>query len=808
MDTLLQDIRYGLRQLRKSPGFTVIAVFTLALGIGATTAVFSVVDLALFRSLPYPHQEQLVSFGFVAPIEHEEFMLGTDYVEWRTHQTPFASVTSMMPGIDNCDLTQQNPARLSCAQVESSFLSTFGVQPLLGRNFTRDEDQPNAPATALLSYGTWRGRFGGDPNIVGKTISLDTKPVRIVGVMPLDFEFPTLARPDIIVPQALPEAEQVRPKTGRVLRAFGRLKPGVSIAQAQAALQPLFQQSLNFVPPQFRQEVSLRLRSLRDRQISDVRLAFWVLLAVVISVLLIACANVANLLLARAAGRQRELAVRSALGAARVRLIQQTLIESLLLSIIGAVAGCLLGHFLLRFFIAIGPESVPRLQQAHLDSRILLFALAVSVISGILFGLAPALQNPRPEALTGRLAIGAPPGWFRQTLVAGQVAISLVLLAGATLLLRSLWNLENQPLGMRYDSVLTASIDLGANYSKPAQQLAFFDQLEDRLQRLPGVGSVALSDSLPPGGQQHFTLFAAIRVDGRPLLAEGTGGTVSWRSVTQNYFSALDIPIVCGRGFTEADRSPDQHSVVLSDALARRMFSGEDPIGKRLQPGLDGPWYTVVGVASDVRNSGINVPAAPEFYYARRHAEDDLWLTRNGPSSSVIIRTSTNPAAMAAWVRSEISALDPNLPVTLETMSQRVNGFAERPRFDAVLFSMFAAMGILLAAIGIYGVISFLVTQRAQEIGVRMALGAQAKDILRWATINGVRPVIAGGAAGLILAIFASRLLTSLLFGVTPHDPSTFILAAVSLLVVGVMASYFPARRAAKVDPIVALRYE
>jgi len=550
------------------------------------------------------------------------------------------------------------------------------------------------------------------------------------------------------------------------------------------------------------------VRSLRDRQISDVRLAFWILLAAVISVLLIACSNVANLLLARAAGRQRELAVRSALGAARSRLIQQTLVESLLLSIIGAVAGCLVGHFLLRLFVVIGPESVPRLQQAHLDSRILLFALAVSVLAGILFGLVPALQNPRPEALTGRLAIGASPGWFRQMLVAGQVAISLVLLAGATLLLRSLWNLENQPLGMRYDSVLTANIDLGQNYATPAQQFAFFDQLEDHLQRLPGVSGVALSDSLPPGGQQHFTLFAAIRIDGRPLPAEGTGGTVSWRSVTQNYFSALDIPILHGRGFTDADRNRDQHSIILNDTLARRMFAGEDPVGKRLQPGLDGPWYTVVGVAADVRNSGINTAAAPEFYYARRHAEDDLWLTRNGPSSSVIIRTSTNPAAMAAWVRSEISALDPSLPATLETMKQRVSGFAERPRFDAVLLSMFAAMGILLAAIGIYGVISFLVTQRTQEIGVRMALGAQAKDILRWATVNGVRPVIAGGAVGLILAIASSRLLTSLLFGVTPHDPSTFILAALILLAIGAMASYLPARRAAKVDPMVALRYE
>jgi len=808
MESLLQDLRYGLRTLRNSPGFTTLAVVTLALGIGATTAVFSVVDLALFRGLPYPHQERLVSLGFVAPIERDEFMLGTDYLEWRAQQTPFEAITSMMPGLDNCDLTQQNPVRLSCAEVESTFLPTFGVQPLLGRNFTRDEDQPNSPGVALLSYGTWRGRFGGDPSIIGRTISLDTQPTRIVGVLPADFEFPTLARPDIVVPQALAEAEQVRPKAGRVLRAFARLKPGVTIAQAQAALQPLFQESLKWVPPQFRKEVSLRVRSVRDRQIGDVRLAFWILLAAVLAVLLIACANVANLLLARTGGRQRELAVREALGAGRARLVQQALVESLLLGVFGGAAGCLLGHFLLRLFVVIAPEGIPRLQQAQLDTRVLLFALAVSVLSGIIFGLVPAFQNPRPEALTGRLAVGASHSWFRQTLVAVQVAGSLVLLAGASLLLRSLWNFENEPLGMRSNSVLTANVELGQDYPKPAQQLAFFDQLEQRLRRLPGVQAFALSDSLPPGGQEHFTLFAALRVDGRPLPQEGTGGTVAWRSVTPGYFAAFDIPITRGRGFADADRNPDQYALILNDTLARRMFPGEDAIGKRLQPGLDGPWYTVVGVARDVKNSGINVPPDPEFYYVRRHTTDDVWLTRNGPSSSLIIRTSANPKATAEWLRAEIADLDPNLPVTIETMNQRVSKFAERPRFDAILLGLFAATGILLAAIGIYGVISLLVTQRTQEIGVRMALGARAEDILRWVAGNGLKPVIAGGAAGLVAAIATSRMMTSLLFGVKPNDPATFCMAGLSVIAIGLIASYIPARRAARVDPMVALRYE
>jgi predicted permease len=322
------------------------------------------------------------------------------------------------------------------------------------------------------------------------------------------------------------------------------------------------------------------------------------------------------------------------------------------------------------------------------------------------------------------------------------------------------------------------------------------------------VQAFALCDSLPPGGQQHFSLFAAIRVNGRPLPQEGTGGTVAWRSVTPGYFPALDIPIVRGRGFAEADRNPDRYALILNDTLARRMFPGEDPIGKRLQPGLDGPWYTVVGVAANVKNSGINSPADPEFYYVRRHATDDVWLTRNGPASSLIIRTSANPKATAEWLRSEIAELDPSLPVTIETMNQRVSKFAERPRFDAILLSLFAAMGVLLAAIGIYGVISFLVTQRTQEIGVRMALGARAEDILRWVAGNGLKPVIAGGAVGLILAVAVSRMLTSLLFGVKPSDPASFCIASLSLVAVGLLASYIPARRAARVDPMVALRYE
>src|ERR1700726_2591549 len=387
VDTLLQDLRFALRMLAKKPGFALVAILTLALGIGATSAVFSVVDRILFRSLPYPQDEQLVSFGVMAPFDSREFMLGPDFVDWRGRQAPFSSITAIEPGSIDCDLTEQNPVRLSCGQADAAFLSTFRIHPILGRNFTREEDRPNAPRVALLSIGLWRSRFAGDPQIVGKNVSLEGKPALIIGVLPADFEMPTLALAALLVPLALDESTGRGPDARqRIIRTFARLKPRITLTQAAAMLQPLYQESLNFVPPQFRKEVSLRVRSLRDRQVGDSRTASWILLGAVISVLLVACTNVASLLLARATGRQRELAVRAALGASRIRLIRQTLTESLLLGILGGLAGCWIAYLLLGLFVSIAPDGIPRLQQAALDLRVLGFTLGISLVAGILFG--------------------------------------------------------------------------------------------------------------------------------------------------------------------------------------------------------------------------------------------------------------------------------------------------------------------------------------------------------------------------------------------------------------------------------------
>jgi putative ABC transport system permease protein len=802
-DILVQDLRYAARGFVRSRTFTVAAIFAIALGTGAGTAVFSVVDHILFRSLPYPEAERLVSVGFVAPIIPQEFMLGADYVEWRARQQPFESLTSWA-GINDCDLTGASPVRLECALVEASFLPTLGIRPISGRNFTRDEDRPNAPPVALLSYGLWRSRFGGDRHIVGKTIPLDGRSATILGVLPPQFELPTLEHADVLVPQAMDEALQHRPNTGRVLQSIARLKPGVTPGQAWAALQPLFQESLQFVPGPFRKEVKLRVRSLRDRQIHDARLASWILLGAVLAVLLIACANVANLLLARAASRQRELAVRLALGASRGRLVRQTLTESLLLAATGGAAGCLLAGALLRIFVAIAPEGIPRLQQATVDLRVLLFTLAVSMVSGIVFGLAPALEQPRAETLAGWRSLGARHYLFRHSLVAAQICASLILLTGASLLLRSLWNLQNQPLGMRTTSVLAATVTLGQkSYAEPASQLAFFEELERRLHGIPGVTQLALSDSTPLSGTARSTIYSVIDVAGRPRSAEGTGGMVTWRAVTPGYFAALGIPILRGRGFQEGDRDPRQNAVILSDALARRMFPGQDPLGKQIQPGRSGPWRTVIGVAGNVKNSALAEPDDPEFYVVRHHAPEPF-----GHTATAILSGPIDPTALTRWVRAEVAALDPTLPVNIETLDQRVGKLAQRPRFNAWLLGLFAGMGLLLSAIGLYGVVSFLVAQRTQEIGVRMALGATPGAVARLVLGHAARWTFAGAALGVIGSWFAARSLEAMLFHVSARDPWIFAAAVAALWATAMLAAWVPSRRAARVDPMQALRQE
>ena len=811
LETVAQDVRYALRGFRRNPGFTLSAILALALGIGGATAVFSEVDRVLFRPLPYGEPARLVSVGIMAPLDSSEFMFRATYLDWQRRQSPFLQMTSF-GGVSDCDLTEGAPESLGCAQVEQNFLPTFGIQPIIGRNFTWQEDGPNGPKVALLTYGFWQRRFASDRSIVGRAISINGAPTTIVGVLPASFELPRLNQAELLVPLALPHT-MPHGSPGRDIRVFARLKPGVSVTQAHAALEPLFNQFLPDVPAPFRKQVFLRVRPVRDLQTQDSRLASWLLLGAVAALLLIACANVANLMLARGARRQRELAVRAAIGASRSRIFRQTLTESIALAVFGGAIGCGVAYLLIRIFVALAPSGVMRLAEARMDGRALIFALGVMVGSGILFGIVPALDYQRAETLTGARAVGAGRGVFRKGLVAAQIAISLMLVSGAALLLRSLWNLENAPLGFDQDRAMAATFVLGPpRYPDGPRQQAFFEALEDRLSRISGVSAAAISDTLPPSGRVRALPYTAILAQGHPRYTQDTGGMIAWRFVTPGYFAALGIPIVQGRAFTEADRDPSQNAAVLSQSLARRLFPGEEPVGRAVKFADDQPWYTVVGIAADVKHAGLTSDAGPEYYLVRRHGKDPIYAQQVPPSGwrtgSIVIRTMLSEQTSANSLRTAVAAVDPTLPIGVDSLRQRVSALSARPRFDAALLTLFASMGLLLASVGLYGVMAFLVAQRTQEIGVRMAIGATPGVITGMVLASAARWTIAGAALGIGGAFAASRALKSFLFGVAANDILTLAGSTAILLGVALLAAWLPARRAASVDPVAALRME
>jgi predicted permease len=811
-ETLFQDIRYAIRGFRRNPVFTFTIIVTLMLGIGATTAVFSVVDRILFRPLPYAHADRLVSVGLVHSLE-TEFMLGYFYYDWQRNQKPFEALTSEDATASECDLTERNPAQLSCESVEGNFLPTLGISPVLGRNFSPEEDLPSGPKVALISYGVWLNRYNLDRGILDKTIAINGSPVRVIGVLPKDFEMPRLQAADMLFPKTIDEAVDRKSNggLGRPRRAFARLKSGVSIEQAEAELQPLFQQALKKIPVDLRYDVHLRVRSLRESQMHDIRLTAWVLLGAALTVLLIACSNVASLLMARSAIRQREFAVRSALGASRSRIIRQMLTESLLLSLAGAIAGCILAESLLRVFIALAPATIPYLSKVQLDLRIICFTVLLSLFCGALFGLAPALQKQEDGALSGRVLSSTSHATARQWLIVAQIAASLVLLAGAALLLRSFRNLEDQNLGMRTDNTLTASITLGEHaYPTPQSRLIFFQQLSNRLRFGPGISLISVSDSLPPAAGHFNSRLDEIVVAGRSPSAAGITGVVASRLVSPEYFQALDIPIVQGEGFREEDMTAKLHPVVLSKRFAALVFPNENPIGQRIRfekANTSEVWNTVVGIAADVKNDGLAKEETPEFYRLRRNFPEDwdgggAW----GRTSVIVVRSSFQPDQTSRFIRMQVAALDPTLPVDIATLRQRVSKLADQPRFQTLLVGFFAVTGFVLALIGLYGVISFLVAQRTQEIGVRLALGANKSNILRLVLGRSLRLIAAGTVLGLLAALAATRILSSLLFGVSSHDPATFAVVTVLLIVVALTATLLPATSATKIDPAVALR--
>lgn len=807
IEALLQDVRLALRGFRRSPAVALVAIATMAIGIGASTAVFSVVDPLLFRRLPYPHDSQLVSLGYFGPVDDNEFNVVSSYLDWRRQPAAFQSITSMRPA-SACDLLAgDTPRRLSCFYVEANFLRTFGAVPAIGRDFNTEDDQPHAPTVVLLSYALWQSAYGGNAKILGQTIVLDDERVRVVGVLPRDFQMPQLGDADILIPERLNAALPRSANSSSFLRTFARLRDGVTIAQARDSLWPLFEDCLaKDVPPQLRSEVRLVVRSLRDRQIHDVKAASWMLFGSVLALLLVACANVANLLLARAAARRRELAMRAAIGAGRGRLIRQTLTESLVLGIAGGAAGCATAWLLLRIFVRLAPEGMLRLSQARIDVRVLLFALAASMASAVLFGMAPALERPRAEFLAGWHTAGAARTLFRKVLISAQIAISLVLLTGASLFLRSLWKLENQALGYQPARLVTASFTLRPQRYRSAQaQAAFFTELERRLRNLPGVASFALSDSIPPRGSMGRP-YSNIVISGHPPVAEN-GGMVEFRWVTPLYFQTMGIAILSGRDFTDQDRALPDSPVILSATLARRMFGDESPLGQLICLEADDHWQQIVGVAADVKNAGLTAPSDPEYYRLRINASTQF--SRDGVA---LFRASAFSGASVApltqFIRHEFATLDPSLPVTIETMETRVDRFRDRPRFLAFLVALFAALGLLLAAVGLYGVLSFLVAQQTRQIGVRMALGARPRDIALQVQKHAGVWTAAGVAAGLAGSLALARVVRGLLFEVSPVDPLSFSVAVAVLVAVAALAAWLPSHRAARVDPVIALRHE
>jgi predicted permease len=814
----IQDAQYALRQFRRSPGFVAITVFTLALGIGASAAVFSIADRAMFQQLPYAQAEKLVAVGILVPIEPREFMFGFSYFTLRREQKPFSAVTSWS-GIADCDITESGAVRLSCAQVESSFLRTFGIAPLLGDDFTTNDDHPNSPRVALLSYGLWQSRYGSDPGVVGKTFMLDGQPVRILGVLPREFELPTLAHADLLVPQRMDESGRGG-GAGRAVRVFGRLRDGVSPANAIDQLQPLLAEIIHSAPPNFQKEIRLSVRPLRDYQTHEVRLTLWVLLAAVAAFLAIACANVANLFLARAVSRRPEMAVRAALGAGRGRLIRQTLTESLVLALAGGAAGCALAWATLRIVRSAAGVQVPRLAEAVLDGRVLFFAFAAAVLSGIIFGLAPAWTLPRGQDLVRVRTSGSSRSRLSQALVSFQIAGSLVLLTASGLLLHALWNLERVRLGMDVEQVYAAQITLGRSsyVANPEKRTLFFEALEQRLARLPGVNSLGVSDSLPPSGGMRAVPYFILQAEGRPQTGTGSGGMVGWRAVTPEYFSALRIPILRGRPFTEADRSSGEDVVILNAVLAKRLFGTVEAEGRRMRLSQDSHWYTVVGVAANVKgvvnnalNGAVEVSDDPEYYVVRLHAPD-AGIPDGGPGAplhaAVILRSSMPQAALAGFVRSAVADLDPAVPVNLVPMQDRVSQLVATPRFDALLLTGFGALSLVLAAVGLLGVISFLVSRQTREIGVRMALGATPRSVVFLFLGKAARWTLAGAFIGLAGSFWVAKLLRGMLFEVPGFDPVAWVLALIILLSIAALAAWIPARRASRVDPMVALRYE
>ncbi len=801
MQTLFQDLRYGARTLLKNPGFTVVAVITLALGIGANAAIFSVVNATLLRPLPFDDPDRLIMIRETKLPQFPEFSVSPgNFLDWKNQNTVFERLVAFSDATFNL-IGVAEPERLRGMRVSDGFFSMLGARPRMGRDFLTEEDSPGRNNVVILSNGLWQRRFGGDPNILNREITFSGGIYTVVGVMPADFRYGDGAA-EFWTPMAF-TAEQAQQHGSHYVSALGRLKPGATLDQARSEMN-MIADRLAKQYPDSNTGWNVRLTALLEYTVRSVKPALLVLLGAVAFVLLIACANVANLLLARAASREKEIAIRTSLGAGRARIVRQLLTESVLLALAGGLVGLLVGKWGMDLLLALAPENLPRISDVSLDSRALSFTAALTLLTGLGFGLFPALQASRPnlnETLKDAGRGSTDEGrrrLVRSALVVLEVALAIVLLVGAGLLIRSFMRLRDVDPGFNPQNALTVGIPLSQRkYPDNVKQVAFYTQLIEKVSALPGVRAVGAS-MVTPLSDNDFVL--GLMIEGRPPDAPGSGPSTNYYSVTPGYFEAMGIPLLKGRLFTESDTRDTPRVAIINETMAKRFFPGEDPIGKRVHVTMGPTLYRqIVGVVGDVKHYSLDQETTAQTY------EPYKQQPFNG--MTLVARTSGDPAGLSASIRGEVMKIDKDQPVSnIRTLEQYLSTSIAQQRFSALLFGIFSAVAMALASVGIYGVLSYSVTQRRREIGIRMALGAARRDVLRLVVGRGMLLTLIGMAIGLVAAFALTRLMSTLLFSVSATDPMTFILIALLLGVVALLACLIPARRATKVDPMVALR--
>jgi putative ABC transport system permease protein len=811
MNGLFQDFRYALRQLRKNPGFTAVAVLTLALGLGANTAIFSVIDAVLLHPLPFYAPSRLVVVKPTEPGRRDD--IGVSYptfLDWRARNHVFDGLSVFRE--DDFTLTGQGePAHLTGAVVSANMFSLLGVPPVIGRDFVPEEDQLiGTGLPIILSHSLWQNRFGSDPRIVGQSLTLDGQTFAVVGVMPPGFQFPVQRTPVEFWTTIALDAEGPTPMTSQrgagYLDVIARVKPQVTVETAQTEMAGI-QDGLNRQYPENRPK-GIRLVLEADAVVGDMRQGLFILLGAVGLVLLIACANLSNLLLARATTRHKEISVRTALGATRWMIVRQLLAESALLATAGAAAGLGLAAWGIKLLMALAPGDLPRITESGINLQVLIFTALVAVLTSVLFGLVPALQAAKPE-LAASLKEGGRSGTETQTrsrlrsaLIITETALAMILLVGSGLLLRSLMGLGRVDPGFAKDHVITFGLDLPDRYGHP-QRVAFYRSLLERVRTTPGVRSASAAFPLPLSADDVKT---TLEVEGRPM-EHSEYPVTTFHIIDRDYFRTLGIPLLSGRAFNAQDDVVGAIPVVIiSQKLAWQVFPGEDPIGRRIRPNIssgpgEAPMRVVVGVVGDVKAEGMGAPTIPESYVS--------YAQLPFAPMSVVVRTEIAPASIVSMLTSEVQSLDNALPLLhVKTLDEYVDDSIVGTRFETFLLGTFGVLAFLLTAVGLYGVISYTVVQRTREMGIRIALGADRTAILGMVVKNGALLACAGALIGLAAAFLLTRLMASLLFGVGPTDPLTFLCVPIALITVALFASYIPARRAAKVDPMVALRYE